>query len=504
MQRHCRFAPRRFAAATPTRRRISLAALLCALAACSNEPQQPDVLGSTGGTLGYGGQIEGTDGQFKGSGGQVMGSGGQPGAGGTMAGGGQVGSGGGATGGVAGSGGQLAAGGASAAGGTPGGGSGGVTAAGGMPAGGGTAGSGGTVGSGGTLATGGVAAMAGTSGPAGAANAGGASGSGGDQATVGGNSFHEWLDRAGVEAGPSIDGGAVLPATTAETCNSHNMLKLTSLLFARNPRIEYADYYERTLYNHILATIAPDSGQMTYFTPMHGHFRTYMDGTYCCTGTGIENTPRYNEGIYFQTGDALFINLHIPSEVTWDATGLTIRQEGNAAAGEQVQVTIVEGQPTTATLYLRLPFWSAAPVVTVNGSVQSATPSTYLALSRQWTVGDTVTLTLPASLRLEHAKDVSSMVSVFYGPVLLAGELGSENMPNDFADKDAHLNVAPATVPDIVTNSTNPADWLEATSTTPLAYTAHDAGPATGITFRPLYEVHHQRYSVYWTLQTSN
>lgn len=26
-------------------------------------------------------------------------------------------------------------------------------------------------------------------------------------------------------------------------------------------------------------------------------------------------------------------------------------------------------------------------------------------------------------------------------------------------------------------------------------------GPANGITFRPLYEVHHQRYSVYWTLK---
>ena len=277
-------------------------------------------------------------------------------------------------------------------------------------------------------------------------------------------------------------------------------------MFERNPRAEYADYYERALYNHILATVAPDTGQMTYFTPMHGHFRTYIDGTYCCTGTGIENTPRYNEGIYFQTDDALLINLYIPSEVIGDATGLKVRQEGNASTGEQVQITIAEGQPTTATLYLRIPHWSGAPVVTLNGTVleQSATASTYVALNREWAVGDAVTLTLPASLRLEQAKDVSSMVAVFYGPLLLAGELGSQNMPNDFADQDAYLGTAPATVPDIVTTSANPADWLEATSTTSPAYQAHDAGPATGITVRPLYEVHHQRYSVYGTLQTSN
>ncbi|MBN2573286.1 MAG: glycoside hydrolase family 127 protein, partial [Deltaproteobacteria bacterium] len=96
---------------------------------------------------------------------------------------------------------------------------------------------------------------------------------------IGGSSFREWLDKRGVEAGPSIDGGASLPATTAESCNTHNMLKLTSLLFARNPRMDYADYYERALHNHVLATIAPDTGNVTYFTPLHGHFRTYLNGT---------------------------------------------------------------------------------------------------------------------------------------------------------------------------------------------------------------------------------
>jgi hypothetical protein len=29
----------------------------------------------------------------------------------------------------------------------------------------------------------------------------------------------------------------------------------------------------------------------------------------------------------------------------------------------------------------------------------------------------------------------------------------------------------------------------------------HDAGAANGITFRPLYEVHHERYSVYWRVR---
>ena len=143
----------------------------------------------------------------------------------------------------------------------------------------------------------------------------------------GGDSFHEWLDKAGVEAGASIDSSAVLPPTTAETCNTHNMLKLTSALFERGPRIDYADYYERALYNHILASVAPDTGYVTYFTPFYGNFRTYLNGTFCDNGTGIENTPRYNEGIYFERGSSLWVNLYIPSVLTWDATGLTLQEQ---------------------------------------------------------------------------------------------------------------------------------------------------------------------------------
>jgi DUF1680 family protein len=239
-----------------------------------------------------------------------------------------------------------------------------------------------------------------------------------------------------------------------------------------------------------------------YFTPLYGNFRTYINGTYCDDGTGIENTPRYNENIYFQQGSSLWINLYFPNELTWDTTGLTLQQAGNAAAGEQVSITIVKGgDATQATLNLRIPVWvSGSATVTVNGTAQTPSPTsaTYVSVSRQWKVGDVVTLTLPAALRLEHAQDVSSMVAVFFGPVLLAGELGSANMPNDFADKDAYLSTASVSVPTITNSSTNPADWLAPIAGAPMAYKVQNGGAATGTTFRPLYDLHHQRYSVYW------
>lgn len=319
---------------------------------------------------------------------------------------------------------------------------------------------------------------------------------------ISGNSVHEWFDKPGVETGPGIDDNKLLPATTAESCNTHNMLKLTTHLFERNQNAEYADFFESALYNHLLATVAPDSGAVTYFMPLSGNFRTYLEGTHCCVGSGIENTPRYNEGIYFQQDDSLWINLYIPSELNWQEVDMVLRQEGDITRGEPVRFTIVKAGTKSINLKFRIPSWISKPaVVTVNDKVEdnAGKPSTYVTLERKWKAGDIIVLSLPASLRLEKAKDDSSMISVFFGPVLLAGELGRENMPNnDRADKDAYLNMPAVTVPDIVSSSTNPADWLRPVSNEKSAFTIHDAGPANGIVFRPLYNVHHQRYSVYW------
>jgi DUF1680 family protein len=285
------------------------------------------------------------------------------------------------------------------------------------------------------------------------------------------------------------------------------MLKLTARLFERKPDVQYADYHERALYNHLLATVAPDTGAMTYFMPLRGNCRTYLDGTFCCVGSGIENTPRYNEGIYFQQGSSLWVNLYIPSELDWREAGLVIRQEGDLTRGEPVRFVVVRAGTQSASLNFRIPGWIAKPaVLTLNGNAVGRAERTtrYFQLERKWKEGDVVMLTLPASLRLELAKDASMTVSVFFGPVLLAGELGRENMPKDFADKDANLKALAVSVPEISASSRNPADWLRPVEGAALTFTAHDAGPADGITFRPLYEVHHQRYSVYWRFRADS
>jgi len=58
-----------------------------------------------------------------------------------------------------------------------------------------------------------------------------------------------------------------------------------------------------------------------------------------------------------------------------------------------------------------------------------------------------------------------------------------------------------APVPDIVSTSGHPTDWLAPLPGDPSAFRMKGAGPAEGIVLRPLFDLHHQRYSVYWRLR---
>ncbi|HET9435050.1 MAG TPA: beta-L-arabinofuranosidase domain-containing protein, partial [Chitinophagaceae bacterium] len=78
---------------------------------------------------------------------------------------------------------------------------------------------------------------------------------------IGGNSNYEYC-------GPQDSLSERLSDATCETCNTYNMLKLTRHLFSWQPSGELMDYYERALYNHILASQNPENGMMTYFVPL--------------------------------------------------------------------------------------------------------------------------------------------------------------------------------------------------------------------------------------------
>ncbi len=322
----------------------------------------------------------------------------------------------------------------------------------------------------------------------------------------GGNSFHEKLRAPGIEV--TGTGDAVLSPLTAEYCNTHNMLKLTRSLFERAPAVAYGDYYETALYNHILAAIAPDHGKVIYHMPMRpGDFRVHIDEPFCCQGTGIENAARFGEAIYFHRRNELWVNLFIASTLDWREQGMKVRLETRYPEDGVIRMKFEAAKPVKATLNLRIPSWlGGKAAVKVNGRKVSAdaVPGSFLPLTRKWKGGDAVELHLPLALRIRLSMDDPATLSLFHGPVLLAGRLGREGMPVSDVGGNRVNEVWPQFPVPVFVSPTplSPDLSVRADAHAPLSFTADmvssvDRQPVE-VSLAPFHQVHHQRYAVYW------
>ena len=307
---------------------------------------------------------------------------------------------------------------------------------------------------------------------------------------------------------PITDFAKHLGPETAETCNTYNLLKLTRHLFGWEPSGEVMDFYERALYNHILASQDTARGMFVYLMSLKpGHFKTYSepeDSFWCCVGTGMENHAKYGDSIYFHSEDTLYVNLFIPSEVSWKEHGLVVRQETRFPESDQVRLSLKCRQPISGTVKIRYPLWVAGPMeVSVNGKRQpmDSLPGSYVGVTREWQDGDTIDLRLPLGLRCEQLPGEKAVVALLYGPIVLAGELGTNRMPRDYArGQTDQVGVSSPEVPVFVGDV---KQLIEHTTPVPgrsLAFRTHDIGRPEDVTLAPFYQIHHQRYSVYWRL----
>jgi len=289
------------------------------------------------------------------------------------------------------------------------------------------------------------------------------------------------------------------------------MLKLTRSLFERAPTAAYGDYYETALFNHILAAIAPDNGKVLYHMPLRpGDYRVHIDEPFCCQGTGIENTARFNEAIYFHRGNEMWVNLFIASTLDWREKGMKLRLETRYPEDGVIRLAVEAAAPVPATINLRIPGWLQGAVeAKVNGNPAPAkpVPGTFLSLARTWKRGDIVEVRLPLTLRTRPSMDDPKTVSFFYGPLLLAGKLGREGMPasDDRGTNCTNQNAPAFPVPALVTPNTASPELLlhpvavagKTTTFTAQMIGLRDRKPVV-VELAPFYQVQHQRYAVYW------
>ena len=329
---------------------------------------------------------------------------------------------------------------------------------------------------------------------------------------IGGNSVREHFN-------PTDNFSSMIESREGpETCNSYNMLKLTRDLFLTNPTSSYIDYYERTLYNHILSSQRPEGG-FVYFTPMRpGHYRVYsnpQESFWCCVGSGLENHGKYGELIYAHQGNDLLVNLFIASELRWKEKGLTVTQQTTFPYSEQSALTVKLNKPSRFSMRFRYPSWVNAGQmqVKVNGQAQSLSKDAlgYAAVSRTWKTGDKITVTLPMHNTSEVLPDGSNYVAFLHGPIVLAADMGKQDEVGLEADgsRMGHIASGPMLPLDeapLLVSTANPMVNALAPEKQPLTYDADKLiyqDKYKNLKLVPFFTLQDTRYVLYWPFTTS-
>ncbi|MFC1543723.1 beta-L-arabinofuranosidase domain-containing protein [Gemmatimonadota bacterium] len=312
---------------------------------------------------------------------------------------------------------------------------------------------------------------------------------------TGGHGRNEYFDRPD-ELNDMVSG------RTAETCNVYNMIKMARALFSVEPDIRYADFHERALFNHSLSSIDPEDGRVCYMVPVgNGVQREYQNmfrSFTCCVGSSMESHALHAYGVYYESGDRLWVNLFVPSTAAWEEAGVQVEMSTDFPLGETATLRFALEEPSRFTLALRRPWWAGAGFAArLNGAMITGVPEagSYLELDRTWQSGDEVQLTLPKTVHTETLPDNPNRAALMWGPLVLAADLGPEGRRGRGAEQEAAGGMDE--VPPLVVPEGPVADWLRPAAGRPGTFSTRVAGLEQELEFAPFYRLQRRRYGIY-------
>ena len=220
-----------------------------------------------------------------------------------------------------------------------------------------------------------------------------------------------------------------------ESCNSVNMMRLTESLYQTDALPQRIDYYERVLYNHILANYDPEQGMCVYYTPMRpGHYKIYgtkYHSFWCCTGTGFEAPAKFAQMIYAHKDNSLYVNLFIPSMLNWKEKGVQIQQSTAFPDENKSVLTLKTLSAQYFNLKIRKPYWAENKdfTVSINGeTIETETTNGYITISRKWKNEDKIQISFSPLLKVIKIKNSTRYYAITYGPIVLGTKINNTNI----------------------------------------------------------------------------
>jgi len=310
----------------------------------------------------------------------------------------------------------------------------------------------------------------------------------------GGNTMGEYF-------GPPKQLSARIGSNTTETCNTYNMLKLTQRLMCWEPSVALGDYYEKALWNHILASVNPSEYGVTYFLPLGMGVQKRFSGPTndftCCHGSGMENHAKYGGAVFYEDGDTLYIDQFISSELDWKEKGVKVRLEAPDFPRGSVVLRLEMKEPKSFTIRIRTPGWiegglraNSLEYFVFHMSYGSARPGEYLdvkPLTQKWNTGDEIHLGGMANrMTSVPMPDNDKRTAYMLGPILMAGVWDSRTTESGLLPSIV-LSENPAFAPVVIRNPSTA--WYKS---------EFDTIRPSDLQIVPLYTVRDERYSVFF------
>jgi hypothetical protein len=185
---------------------------------------------------------------------------------------------------------------------------------------------------------------------------------------------------------------------------------------------------EKVLYNCILGAkpIRPDGHGFYYSDYNNDGSKFYHPYKWhCCTGTFAQITADYGISAYFNDGNGVYVNLFVPSRVTW-ARGterISLTQQTSYPHLPTSQIAVSTDKPSAFPVYLRIPAWAGARTsIAINGkrTEDALTPGQFARLNRTWKNGDRIEVEfdMPTVLEAVDPQHPDLMAAV-HGPLAL-------------------------------------------------------------------------------------
>jgi uncharacterized protein len=313
--------------------------------------------------------------------------------------------------------------------------------------------------------------------------------------------------------------------STSETCNAHNMLKLTRLLFQITKDVKYSEYYEHAFINSILASQNPETGMVAYFQPMLAGYSKVFGIPYgefwCDQGTGIENFAKLTDSFYFTDKNDIYVNMFWSSSFLDKRHNLKLIQTANVPKQDTVTFSIEQldgaGVVAGTSLKLRVPEWVHGGVtLTVNGVEQAVSPVNGW-LTVPVSDGTQISYKLAAEVQVADEADNPNWIGFQYGPVVLAAPVGATNVGDWYyggvlvrmskfdAEASSKAAIFPASGVSADSWKANIAQNLvrvdQPNDGHKLQFKLLNVSEATAdLTFEPYYSLYQARYAIYLDL----